>query len=532
MKLHPLSVVYRTGNAVVQWAWILFLVGFAVTNLTDGAAVVAAFGASVIGFLVLVALWQVAYYRRYEYDLTEDTFDIDSGVVSRRSREIPYGRIQNVSIERNVLQRALGLAELRLETAGGSGTEAHLRFVSRDQARWLQDELSERKRADSDEDVEPAAGEGVADGERRERRETRVDVLFDVTPRELTVLGLVSFVDPKVIPLVFFALAPFQSRVTDWMVGAGGTALAIAALVAVLVAAFVVTAAVRAAYEVANYYGFTLVRERDELRYDRGLLQQYSGTIPLAKVQALTVTEHVLARRFGYASLSLETAGFSPGEAGGSQAAIPIAPRDRVLGVAREIEPFDVAGFERPPSRARQRYVVRYAAVVLATTALVYGLLAPAYWIGPWYWPLAGLAIAPVAAHLKWRNLGYALTDDYVVTRHGFWRRTTKIVPYHRVQTVADTQTIFQRRRRLATLHVDVAGSQSLVSDDSRAIDVDRDVAADLRETIAERMLADLESVEDRPEDHWQEPAAQSSGPSDDRPRFGGADDSSVPGPD
>jgi putative membrane protein len=515
MRLHPLSVPYRAARTVGNVLLLFVFAFFGIPQFLDGALAFAIAGVLVVFGLLAIVGWQYAYYRRFTYELTEDTLDVDAGVLSRRSREIPYGRIQNVEIERSVVQRALGLAEIRVETAGGSDTEAQFQFVGAAEADRLQDELSERKRHSRAQAGGTAiAGEttdassGVADEPPTDSPAERREVLFEIVPRELVILGLVSL-DARILPLAFFAIAPFVSDIERLLGGSAG--LAVLTVPAIVLAVYLATTALSAAYAVTNYYDFRLWRIDDELRYERGLLQRFSGTIPLPKVQAVTITENLAARFVGYAALSAETAGFSPGQQGGSQAAVPIARRDRVVELATEIEPVELGAFERPPSRARTRYVARYSIVLGVLTAIAYGA-AVAGWNGPWWAVLLAVPLIPVAAHLKWRNLGYALTDDHVVTRHGFWSRTTKIVPYHRVQTVADSQTIFQRRRRLATLHVDIAGSRSLVSDDSKAIDLDREVAAELRETISRRLLEDLAEHDDRPEDRLLDAPAEPVG--------------------
>lgn len=480
MRLHPLSIPYRIAETALGLIWVVLVAAFALSSGVGGALAVVLFGLLVLGGLAAIVGWEIAYHRRFEYELTDSTLDIASGVLSRREREIPYGRIQNVSINRNVFQRVLGLAEVRIETAGGGTTEAHLRFVGGDEADRLQDELSERKRREPAE-IEP--------GEATERPARESDhLLFEITSRELGVLGVVSL-DARFLVLVLFALSPFLPQLGEFF--SGTTALLLVVPIAV-VALYLVSAIVSAAYSVTNYYGFRLVRSGDELRYERGLLQRFSGTIPLEKVQAVTISENLLARAFGYASLLVETAGYSPGETGGSQSAIPIARRERVLHLARDIEPFDFPEFERPPKRARERYAVRYLGVLAIVAGLTYAVTWGFDSSVQWYWVLVALPLVPIAAHLKWLHRGYALTDGYVLTRNGFWRRTIKIVPYHRVQTVIDSRSIFQRRRRLATLTIDTAGSQSLVSDDSKAVDIDDEIAAELRETIADRLLESI----------------------------------------
>ena len=471
MKLDPLSVPYRTGESVLQLAWLLvfLFIGSPLDGLTGA-------GLLVVAWFVVALTYQLVYYQRFEYELTDDSLDIVSGVVSRRNREIPVRRVQNVDISRNVVQRLLGLAQINLETAGGSSTEASLNYVSEDEARRLQSAIGQLKR----EEAQMAADDEPAVEERR---------LFDITPKELALLG-VTGIDLRLLSVVTVVLpvvAPsLRERFADPLVGLAVTA-PLAAIVIVAVAAVI-----SGVLAVTNYYGFRLSRRSEELQYERGLLQRFSGTIPLEKVQTLAVSESFIARRLGYASLAVETAGYGPDDAG-SQSAVPLADRDRVLSLAASVEAFDDPDFRRPPRRARQRYIGRYGTVAAVAVGAVFAADRLTTLPVAWYWAGVLLPVAPVAAHLKWVNLGYDVQPEYVVLREGFWTRTTTVVPYYRVQTVLNARTAFQRRRRLATLVVDTAGSSGLTGGQPRALDIDADRAAELREAVADRLQESLD---------------------------------------
>jgi len=171
---------------------------------------------------------------------------------------------------------------------------------------------------------------------------------------------------------------------------------------------------------------------------------------------------------------------------------VPLAERDRVERLLRSIEDAPLDQFERPPKRARERYAVRYSLVVLALTVLFYLVSTAVDFLAYWYLPLLGLLLVPVAAHLKWKHRGYHLGEDHVVTRNGFWSRTTKVVPYHRVQTTVSSETIFQRRRDLGTVVVDTAGSRSITGDDPKAVDVDIETVDHVREEVPDRLYEAL----------------------------------------
>ena len=95
-------------------------------------------------FLVLSFIWAKLTYRFYRYELTEDSFRKELGVINKKYVSIPYDRIQNINILRPIVSRFLGLSTLVVQTAGASGTvtaEGFLIGLSREVAEELRDEL-------------------------------------------------------------------------------------------------------------------------------------------------------------------------------------------------------------------------------------------------------------------------------------------------------------------------------------------------------------------------------------------------------
>jgi len=274
------------------------------------------------------------------------------------------------------------------------------------------------------------------------------------------------------------------------------------------------------------YYDFRLYRVGDDLRYERGLLSRYSGSIPLGKVQTVTVRENALMRRFGYAALAVETAGYGPGSEDASNTAIPLDDLGTVVEYAEALGDVEYPTVERPPKRSRRRYAVRFAFVPLALAGAL--LAVDRFWTSFqwWYLPLAGLVLAPLAGHLRWRNRGHALTDGAFLARSGVWVRHTRVVPYFRVQTVVDERTVFQRYRDLASVTGDTASTASVVGGDATAYDVDESTAREVHRTLRERLAADVRRLRDR---EGQVPARPLPGEASGE---GGADGESPPADD
>ncbi|MFB6122991.1 MAG: PH domain-containing protein [Haloferacaceae archaeon] len=477
MKLSPLTVPYRIlqrGASVAVAAAVALASGAsAFVGVLGGLAVAAV----LVGVAVLALVgYEIARYRRYDYELTADTFDIRSGVFARRNREIPLRRIQNVDIRRGVVQRLLGIAAVDFETAGGSETEAAIRYVSFEEATRLRDEIRRLKR-----------GAAADDADAAEERE----LLFSLSDGDLLLVGAFAF-DLRVPGVLLFLFSGLGSVLAPSLPDADGLAVLLGGF-AVLAAVFVLVSWLGGAVAaMVNYYGFRLTRVGDELQYERGLFRRYDGSIPLDKVQTLTVTDDPLKRRFGYASLAVETAGYTPGQGQGqgqqSASLVPLAPRSRVFALANDVESFGTPAFERPPKRIRRRYAVRYLLALAAFVGVLYGVDAFVAAGIPWYVPLAAVPLVPLAAHLNWTHRGYWLGDSHVATRNGVLKRRTKVVPYYRIQTVIDSRTVFQRRWRVATVTADTAGSLSISGHDAAAVDVDGEAADRLREALSNRL--------------------------------------------
>ena len=99
-------------------------------------------------FIYIGILWVKLSYKNYFFEIKEDEFSKESGVISKHYVSIPYDRIQNVDIYRGILERVLGLSSLKIQTAGSSivGAEGILPGISTEYAEQLRKDLISRVR--------------------------------------------------------------------------------------------------------------------------------------------------------------------------------------------------------------------------------------------------------------------------------------------------------------------------------------------------------------------------------------------------
>jgi len=466
-RLHPLSPVFlavREGRRL----WPIALLVLARRELW--LLVLAA------GVLVAAV---VAEWLRRTYALGPSAMRIEEGVLARKRRLLPFDRIQQVDLVRKPLHRLLGVATLRVETAGGSGgSEADLEVIALAEAERLRATLLRARAAAQ---RAPAAADAAAPARTAER------VLVRLSPWQVALAGLTSMRGAAALALFgsVFQEAPrslldrLTSRI-DPQALAPSTAPALA-VAALLVVALLLGLA--AASSLVTDYGFVLARGGDNLVVRRGLLERREAVVPLARVQVVRVDESPLRRWLGFAAVRIQSAGRAGhGDATANHLSVPILPTARVDKLLGEVLPgaAPVPALLRPPPVARRRAIVRRAVPVLVVAAVA-------------LWPLEGLArrvgvvvalaailLALVAGEAAYRSLGHARHGGFLTARRGALNRSTAVVPVAKAQSVRVRASFFQRRAGLATMLVDVAGGGAVPRVTDEAV------------TTAERLLTGL----------------------------------------
>src|SRR3546814_1904972 len=125
-RLHPMSWLFVLLQQLRQFVVPLLVLVF----LGRGGRYQLWSFVAVGGFAV-VAVWR---YLTFRYRITADSVVIDSGLLERSRRQVPFSRIHNVAIHQSLLHRLFGVAEVRLESAGGDKPEAQMRVLQLDDA--------------------------------------------------------------------------------------------------------------------------------------------------------------------------------------------------------------------------------------------------------------------------------------------------------------------------------------------------------------------------------------------------------------
>jgi len=467
----PPPVAAGEERRLHPWSWLFVLLG-SLRQFLLPLAVVVVYGGRreesyqlviagvAVMALALVSIWR---YFTYRYRIDGDSLFIRSGLLERSLRQVPFSRIHNVELRQTLLHRLFGVAEVKLESAGGTRPEAQMRVLRLDDALALERLIRHRGRtADTGEADAPDAGETLLALPMAE-----IVRLGLISNRGMIVVGAAFALSWQVLPDDAYKHAFNLARreafgyAEHFNGGWPSTALAVAGVVLlalVLVRAFSVLLAL------ARYHGFRLREHGRRLTVERGLLARVRSSVSRRRIQAWTLREGMLHRLFRRRSLGIDTAG-SQGDGGEQQQRdppelAPIATPDACDALLRHL----LDGAHWPPAdwrplhpRAWQRLLVGDA---VFAALLVAGLC---WYFGPW--GLLGLLWLPWGWLLATRHArlsGYHVGATLVAVREGWWSRHWRFAGIDKLQALQLRQSPLDRRFGMASLWLDTAGAGAM----------------------------------------------------------------------
>ncbi|MDN3353904.1 PH domain-containing protein [Actinomadura sp. DC4] len=304
-RLHASTAVINALSALV----IVFVLGgysLLITQTATGIGLVLTPRSLARFVLVMMPVTAVAAIVGFwtwwstKFHIAGDDLVVETGILRRRSRRVPLSRVQAVDVVRPLVTRIFGLAEVRVELAGGDEAETKFRYLSRALGEQLRAELLAR-----------AAGLPGHTPEAPERPYWRV--------------GFGSLLGSQLLKLpVIGGLALFVALLAFGVVFGELSVLAAALPVLLGLARGVIAPLVM-------HTNFKAALSPDGLRLRYGLMETRMQTVPPGRVQAVRVIEPLLWRGYGWARLDVTVAGYVGDRQVLSSVLLPVAPRHVVF---------------------------------------------------------------------------------------------------------------------------------------------------------------------------------------------------------
>jgi putative membrane protein len=437
-------------------------------------------------FLIPSTIAAIVRYLSFRIHYEGTELVIRSGIFFRNERHVPYLRIQNLDAVRNVAHRLLGVAEVRLETGGGQEPEATIKVLHETVFEEMRRRIFEgRARVDA-----PALGgleQGQGEGEPAldavaPAIESRTMLHLPIS--ELLLNGVLDNRGMFLVAAAYGVL--WQAGVSDlvwsWLtkgwfgpvvvgdavhsiaVGKMPTIAEFAVVILGIVGLLVLLRVLSMVWSVLRLYDFRLSHVGQDLRTEYGFLTRITATVPLRRVQSVTIRATLLQRVAERMSVRVTTAGGTGGPANQQNGPrqprewlAPIIHEDAVPALVREVLPgFELDALDWQPLHPRAfRRTLKPVFLVALVGSL--GLMVLFGWFALIVFPFIFALLA--AGSWKYiRHTHWAITEDAVAFRSGWMWRHVTVVAVAKIQTVSCSESPFDRRAAMASVEVDTAG--------------------------------------------------------------------------
>ena len=106
-------------------------------------------------FMIFIALWLLLVYACTNFEVSEKTITINSGILIKKSKSIPFDSVQNINNSRGLVAMIFGVSKINIWTA--SPGQIHINngnsenrpsgslLIARNDAEWLKDYILKKK---------------------------------------------------------------------------------------------------------------------------------------------------------------------------------------------------------------------------------------------------------------------------------------------------------------------------------------------------------------------------------------------------
>lgn len=463
-RLHPLTLIY---GLIRNLPYIVLTLYFAFVQ-RQAEEIIYILILILVGMIIVPSHILRWYY--FSFMISEKEIIIKSGVFARQTRNIPIERVQNVNVTQDLLHRLFGIAKVQIETAGDAASEGSLEFVKLKDADEINRIIRTYQKKLSGEVVNPQAQSDNESKNSAKLSETynpteNSDVLFSMRPRDIITYGMVRlrplFLIYGVWAMSFVSQYQFLKDMFNGYFGDTIESFSdlplhsmILSGIAFLLLSILISWLIDILWTFTQFYGFRLVKDGNKLFQSYGLLSKISITIPLKKLQQITISTNPIKKKFDFYSMALHTAGFDIHRKS-ANSGIPLAKKNTLLDLTQKIYPVSIPDtFNTISRKSIRRTFIRY--LLFLVMPLIVG-----YFMFSWQILFALLVIPAFyyAAVLRWQYRGYQISDDVIFVKQGFWIQKLNIIPIEKIQTLHIRETFFQRRLGLSTLFIDTASS-------------------------------------------------------------------------
>lgn len=439
------------------------------TGGTDIAVLAIVFAIAFAVVYLCFVTYRVLYYRTSGYELTDREIRCKRGVLFRKRSVLDYKRVHAINKKQNIVQRIFGIAVLTVDSGSANTSHrAEITIIERnDVADALLDRLNSLKG--------DAAGKCADESATEEVLFSDKDSLYRFTSGKKMLYTLVNIASAAFFTLliavpVIIAVSACKMLLQLDSLGTWGQYLVGAALIAsgaVLLSTFFSFIG-SVVYSFLGYYDFTVTRRDGNVLISYGLFEKHTNTFSYDRIKAVKISQGLLQRIFGFASVRLEVIGYTvssdDGKSDGLGVLIPFCRYGEIGEILGKILPDHIPEEKQTCSVSLFPFVSWFLLIFgIALVLTMSGTLAVMAILGAsaeaiaavslvlFGAALAVLAFKLVSAVLSYHTNGISVRDGKVTAYSGGFNKHITVFMAKHLVAVEDVTTPLRRKHGIAS---------------------------------------------------------------------------------
>ena len=403
-------------------------------------------------------IYSIVAFFRHRYFIKDSKLVVTKGVFKKTRLEIPLDRIQSVNFQQGIIHQLFDVVKLEMDTAGSAKNEMELYALEEERAQQLSEIILSHKKVKTN-----SKNESEVPSKDRER-------VFTLSLFQLFKVGLTENHIRSGGVILFFFIWVFDNlrdlglnmydRMEEYTPEAEQVLQNLMVVFILIVLIVVVSLMISMIRTVLRYYDLNMFRLADGFVVKSGLLNKKEYAAKDRKIQMMEWSQNLLQSWANIYELTMKQA-----------SSIQVSDKKalKVVGLTREdVEQTGRFVFKKlkpevdalKTKKVNGYYLLRR--VLINTYIFAPGIIATIY-----------LGITPVtllltvflcflyfASMLRYYKKKYAVGENAVIVDGGTFGRRKEFAEIYKAQAVEIRTTPFQRRRKLATLHlINASGS-------------------------------------------------------------------------
>ncbi len=421
-------------------------------------------GAVPLALLLVVLAW--FQYRNFTFHIEGDELIIHKGVFFKERVVIAAERIQSIQVTESLLQRILGVVALKVDTAGSKGNELSIPALEQSRADLLKTLLYQFKEGEASVGISDAANIEV--GEKAQT--TNGQVLVKLSYMDLLKVGLTeNHLRTGLLALAFTFgyISQYQDLIQKYLeryvdeyaeqVANAGISM----FLAFLLIYSVISVLISLGRTLLRFFDLKAVLKADAVEISTGLLQRQQARIPINKIQFVQWETNPLRRLAGF-----ESAKIKPTNPAGE---VPRQQVNEIPALKFRESKLLIEGIFPGYVDPETGVYANAAAYVRINTILFSLLILPATAVAWFQVEMLALLVLLLYVPVVFLSLQYGrrvellISETYLLLRKGWIFPKRIVLPSHKLQSVAISQSFLLKRRSLCNLTLYTAAGYRVV---------------------------------------------------------------------